>query len=251
MFRNPIFEESLKFFFLHNKTLVFFLYCILVLGAMLFFIWPDGDAEVKGAPPSSFRVISIAILVLVAYLNLTASSRTLALRDMHKLSDWVKLTPLSLRTIVVGKFMVSALYSALFLVIASPFIVIATSISGMSVWEVLLIELYAWGFALVYYGIGLYLSAVWEDEETILFIVERAVFAVLMVATIFILPAINPILFVDSLATGYRAKTSVFTYRVPFPGFTPLIHLALLSILVWLLIVKFKKWRIAESREAL
>ncbi|RMF91711.1 MAG: hypothetical protein D6736_04765, partial [Nitrospinota bacterium] len=127
---NPIVIEGCQTYFTRQAHLSRYLNYLIFLAALLFLTWPKSSFLRVHTPPFTYSVILVAMLIVLAYLGFSLGAQELSEEEYHTFWDWVTLTPLRVRTIVVGNLLLMLLHNGFFLLIALPILLAARNVSG-------------------------------------------------------------------------------------------------------------------------
>jgi hypothetical protein len=202
----------------------------MVLGSVLFVIWPKSQFLRVGSPPLTFSIEAIVATLIIAYLSFSYGASRFG-DEMAQVSPrtliWQGLAP---QSAVLGLTLLTVGHTLFFVVLALPLLVAAAHVSGISSENFGKALLLIMVCTLAYRWLGLVTLCLWETRDFMRYVAARAAFVVIVVASAFILPASNPLLGIVSMTFGEELGqfVLVYGYEFSYASVTLIIHLLLL-----------------------
>ena len=196
LFKNPVLEESIKVHFSDNQTTGKYIIIVGILAVSSFATWPDRNFSYylgTGNTPEALTIVSLIGFFLLTLLTAGFGIESRGSGKLYTQYDWIKLTPLSIEKIVIGKFKFSFLHSVFLVLMISPFIIIAASASGISFLKILLLLTGLILFIFTYRAIGLFLHSIITKSKLILNMVLWQFLLLLIALTASVIPEISPV----------------------------------------------------------
>ena len=241
---NPIVRHGVQLYFLDKAPLTVALQYLMALAAVLFIIWPKSQYLRVGSPPLTFSILAIVATLIVAYLSFTFGTDRVSDDATPFSRSWLLGLNIGLRT-AIGGFTLLTLIHTLFLVaLAFPLLVAAAHVSGMSAQSFGRALLLMVTCSLAYRWMGLLTLCVWERQEFARYVVARASFVVLVLASAFFFPPLNPLLGFISMSFGDELGQviTLLGHQVPYATVSLIIHLLLLLAAYIMVLYLLKRW---------
>lgn len=130
---NPLITEVLTGLSRQGKAQLDYLGLLLLQAIVLFLWWPKGSvAQMLESQhgPHTLAAVTIATGLAMAYFALRAGAEEILLPGQHGLRDWALATPLGLGRIVRGYLLGQIAHSLHLLVLSSPLLLMAFTVSG-------------------------------------------------------------------------------------------------------------------------
>ena len=233
LFKNALFIEGITLYFSDNRIVRTYIIYALLLTLSVAVWWPKRSffdfLELRSVPSTYNLTVASAFLLLVyagGRFGLNAYGRGKA----HSLTSWLNMTPLGPTAIVAGKSGLALVQTCFFLILASPFLVLAAAPAGVSLEIVGLSLIILLLFALTYRLIGLLLLTFLEERALAPAIFYWAVILVVGLLSLYIFPGVNPVLALVSLSTpdlAVYAKVRMFGRDLPFAARACRFHIIL------------------------
>lgn len=240
--KNPFLAEGLESTFSHPPILRSLFYSLIAIAGATFFWWPRGplaDALRTGQPPQTFMVTSITMLLCLIFVSGRSGLEDFAAPDSTRILDVVKLTPVRISSIVLGKLAVSVIHTVFFLFLVLPVLVATRAVSGRGFQELWAVAAAAGASALCYRSLGLLFYVTLEQRPTARRFGLLGVAIGLLLIPLAFFPASTPLLtMVDP-----RADVRIFGAAVPAYALSAIISLLAVGIfsaaaIVWLRFVR-------------
>jgi len=122
------------------RTLRACLYLVAALALALLVVWPRGPLEAalrSGQAPDTFTVVAICFLVSALYLGARFGAEDYSTDPSVQLRELAALTPVSILSLVAGRFAFGVLHTILLMLLGAPFLVAAMAVGGAGVPELL------------------------------------------------------------------------------------------------------------------
>ena len=195
-YNNPILAEGLSQYFQKARnSRVYLTYAILV-GSILFLWWPKNrytyflEFQIV---PSTFTLVVITVFILITYLSVRFGTEGLGHDEFYTWYEWVNLTPVPVRKLVFGKLVLSLMHTLFLVLLILPFLVIATSPSGISRTDLAASLLVLFTCAFAYRMTAVFLTSVLDEHPFLLkLLLWLIVFAIALLAMA-LWPLISPI----------------------------------------------------------
>lgn len=192
----PFLEEGLKTYVTQRAILRTYVIVVCVLAVALLVVWPQGSLEgvYRGARASdTFAVVSVTFLLLLLYLGGRFGGEDYSPETLVNLREYAALTPASVAWLVAGKTAFAVVHTIFLLLLGSPFLLAAASVSGAPAGS--------FGRALVLVGAatlasrmyGLFLLGLFGQRRILRGAAFLAGLAVFLAGTWLLLPALNPV----------------------------------------------------------
>jgi hypothetical protein len=246
--RNPFLDEGTRIYFAQVSILRTYLVLVGLAGLALLVWWPRESlvaALRRGGAPDSFAAAAIGLYVALMYLGARYGSEAYTPDTIRRLQEYVKLTPVPLRSIVLGKVGFAVLHTVFLLALGAPLLLASLAVSGLEPVAVLeaLLVIGAATLAVRMYGLILLvlLDARAGFRDAMLLVGTVAFFGL----SIGLYPAANPVIALVSVSTR---GLSLAGAPVPFPGMPYFWFSVLLDLLAAFLMAGAAAWRLAAMR---
>jgi hypothetical protein len=245
--RNPLWEEGISAYFLLARIRRLYHVHLIAMGLLVFLWWPKNPITTFmqfESAPSTFQVVAVGCLIILAYLNALFGGEIFQRDAFHRLPDWLHYTPISTWKLLWGKIGFALLHALFLTLISVPFIFLAASPSGLSLSQQAVTLLILFVSSGAYRVIGIFLLMVFENWPFFHQLSLWTVVAFLLFATIAVSPNSNAILAVLSLGSSeprfaeisfFGLSSPFYLWSVWFHGLVILTVSLLCLIMVWLL----------------
>lgn len=194
--RNPILEESRQLIIHRREYLLLHVIYLAVSALFVVLLWPTrGYVHFfrTAAVPSVFEATVIFQVIVLSVVSLYAGMDRFAPTAVIRYSEWLEHTALPVQTLITGKMITAFVHSLFLVLIAAPFTVVAGGPAGMPASVVsssmILLFLTTLGCRIA----GMLISYVGENRYVVRVIGSWVFLALLYVATVQIVPSLNPI----------------------------------------------------------
>jgi hypothetical protein len=232
---NPIVEESVRVYAAGREYGLLHLIYLALLAVFTILAWPSQSLMNffrTGTMPAVFEVVTILELLAVSGISLFAGQDRLASNRIIRHSEWLEHTGVPIRTLLWGKLISAALHSLMLVVLATPFVLIASGPAGIPLraalstqWIVLLVSILC-------RLAGLLLSHIGEERYVVRVVGGWLFLALLFLVTIGVAQSLNPIIALVRQANEGSILVSTLT-AVPLglhPALVPTIGFTAISL---------------------
>jgi hypothetical protein len=247
--RNPFLDEGTRIYFSQPSILRTYLVLVGLAGLALLVWWPRESlvtALRRGDAPDSFAAAAIGLYVALMYLGARYGSEAYAPDTVRRLQEYVTLTPVPLRSIVLGKVGFAFLHTVFLLALGAPLLLASLAVSGLEPGALLeaILVIGAATLAVRLYGLILLvlLDAHTGLRDAALLVGILAFFGL----SIGLYPAANPVIALVSVSTSGLSPGG--TLPPPFSAMPYFWFSVLLDLLAACLLTGAAAWRLAAMR---
>jgi hypothetical protein len=164
--------------------------------------------------PAVFEVVTVFQLLMLSAVSLIAGQDRLAPSEIIRYSEWIERTTLPVRALFVGKVISALIHTVILVIVATPFVIVAAGPAGIPLRAAFASQWIVFVAALLCRIVGLLLSHVGEDHYVVRVIGAWVFLAILYLATIGSLQALNPII---ALVRQHSETSLLVTSLAPVP----------------------------------
>jgi hypothetical protein len=241
---NPIFRHGVQTYFLAKTPSTTALHYLMGLATVLFVIWPKSQFLRIGSPPLTFSILALVATLIIAYLSFSYGADRWGEDATSFSRSWLLGLNIPLHT-TIGGFMLLTLAHTLFLVgLAFPLLISAAHVSGVTAPKFGAALLLIVTCTLAYRWLGLLALCLWERQDFVRYVVARAAFVMLVLASAFLFPPLNPLLGLISMSFGDELGQVIqlFGQQVSYATVSLIIHLLLLLAAYIMVLLLLKRW---------
>jgi hypothetical protein len=242
--RNPIIRHGIQTYFQAKTPLTAALHYLLALAMVLFVIWPKSQYLRVGSPPLTFSILAIVATLVVAYLSFSYGADRFSEDDPPFSRSWLLGLDVRLRTAIGGLTLLTLAHTLFLVGLAFPLLISAAHVSGMTAQNFGRALLLIVTCTLAYRWLGLLALCLWERQAFVRYVAARAAFVVLVLASAFFFPPLNPLLGLISMSFGEELGQVIelFGQPVSYATVSLIIHLLLLLGAYIMVLNLLKRW---------
>lgn len=201
MTRNPVLQEARAVYLHRREYLWLHLGYLAASAVMLLIVWPSRDLMHffrTQSPPPVYDVMVVYHAITLSLMNIFIGQDRVADGSIIRYSEWLERTSVPISILVGGKLFAAALHTVILTVVCLPFLVVAASPAGIPIQVIAPATLVLLLVSLLCRMVGMLISH-WGESNYVIRVVGAWIFiALLFVATIQALPAVNPVVAVVS-----------------------------------------------------
>jgi hypothetical protein len=132
--RNPFLDEGARVYFSQASILRSYLVLVGLVGLALLVWWPRESlvtALRTGGAPDSFAAAAIGLYVSLVYLGARYGSEAYAPDTVRRIREYVALTPIPIRSVVLGRAWFASLHTLFLLALGLPLLLASLAVSGL------------------------------------------------------------------------------------------------------------------------
>lgn len=257
--RNPLLEEAGQIYLRRREYLLLHLAYLVAAAFLAVVLWPSQGLVYffrTETVPASFQATTIMYVIGLTGMSLYIGMDKLAEEYIIRYSEWLERTSVPIGVLFTGKMAAAALHSVFLVAAGAPFAIVAAGPAGIPLRAVLATELIILLAAMTGRVGGMIVAYLGESRYVIRVVGGWVFLALLFLATIRILPALNPIVAVVrqyadesvfmQVGRTASAETPLLSHGLPMLG----LLLVLASVLLLVLFRHHALARRGGSRDA-
>jgi len=194
--KDPVVQEGMQIYFYLNRIRNIYFHYLLISAVILFLVWPNQPFYYYldfNRHPLSFRIMSIATLIILSFYSIRLGAQIYSHEDFHTFPEWLNFTPTTAAALLRGKILLSFFHTLFLLTLSLPFLLAGLSISGLSISELCFSLLVVFTASLTCRIIGLLLTAIFAERSFLLELSLMLSLIILYIPPISLFPQVSAI----------------------------------------------------------
>ncbi|MBA7529064.1 hypothetical protein ES705_21256 [subsurface metagenome] len=236
--KDPIIQEGMQIYFYLNRIRNIYFHYLLILAVILFLVWPNQPFYYYldfNRHPLSFRIMSIATLIILSFYSIRLGAQIYSHEDFHTFPEWLNLSPTTAVALLRGKIALSFFHTLFLLTLSLPFLLACLSVSGLSFSELYFSLLVVFIASLTCRIIGLLLAAIFAERPFLLELSLMLALIILYIPPISLFPQVSAVtILLNTGRSSFSPAAALFSALF-------LIAIILIRVRFYFIILKYRK----------
>lgn len=196
IFKNPLLEESLRVYFSDQIITDKYIFLTAILTVVTFIGWPGRHFSSYleyGNIPTVFSIVTYFSIYLLTFMTAGFSIESTGEEKLYSLSDWIKLTPIPIDKVFLGKFEFAVIHTIFLVLLTAPFLTISASASGISLFRLMAIFGVQTLIIFTYRTIGIFLHSLLHTNRLLLNLLLVLILIILILFFAILIPGLSPV----------------------------------------------------------